>query len=438
MLAAYLFLVEEFIHKQSEPKQQWDIGPDQTTCAVRMFVFLASSFLLVDQELVNLLSKKGQYFLQIQNLYEWANIGMLMSTVALIQQNNMMDDIMIKRNAAFIIIGVSLGFHLMHSLRSIFLPFATFAVGLSTICVTLIPFVVLSCLALLMFVFIFRTYYYRFEDMSMDHCPDDDGTCVECVESFKSCFVQVLADFFSGPDTAPNHVLHIFYDFLSVIVLLNIVIAIVSSAWDKAADKASFFYWKGRLDFLSETRWLFDQMTLQCSALDNFFEWVDSAKGFLDEENQISWQQDAPYNQVQTRAQYLNPFYYFDPKLAPVIQEGHSLRADLHWIEKDPNLSTWRRRYLSFCTILKWSSLTFLYFLLLLLGFPTFSMLWPESFRSWLLSFGNKVESDEDDVDFLVLNEQIVEVGKRTDDLHTKLDAFMAFEREAKEHGAKQ
>ena len=111
MMIAHLCAVEDLLYMDSEQIQE-------TNHLVQWYtvIFVGSSMLLVLRELVKLFSQKGQYSLQIQNLYEWVNIGLLLSIVAFIE-NEMNDDRFSSFCAAFITLGISLCFHLMLNLR---------------------------------------------------------------------------------------------------------------------------------------------------------------------------------------------------------------------------------------------------------------------------------------------------------------------------------
>jgi hypothetical protein len=121
-------------------------------------------------------------------------------------------------------------------LRSTFLPFARFVGGLTTIFATLIPFFIVSALLLLAFAYGF------FIQGDNDACPN-----------ITECYAWTLGGFFSGSDET-NTVLDVLFGVIAIVVLLNVVIAIVSEAWETAQERALNLFWKFRLEFLSEAR----------------------------------------------------------------------------------------------------------------------------------------------------------------------------------------
>lgn len=112
----------------------------------------------------------------------------------------------------------------------------------------------------------------------------------------------------------------------------------------------------------------------------------------------MSWDSDVPYNQVKFRKQYEDPFYYFVPDVAEKIKRAHSLRSDLYWIQnrKLKGDARFNAQLEVMRSYLRWTFHLFVYFLLLFLGLPTLGILWPRTFRIWLLSIGNSGDSSDE------------------------------------------
>ena len=80
---------------------------------------------------------------------------------------------------------------------------------------TLVPFFIVSSLLLLAFA-------YGFYVQGNESC-----------ETITKCYGYVLAGFFNGSDDDTDDLLDIMFGVIAIVVLLNVVIAIVSEAWDR-------------------------------------------------------------------------------------------------------------------------------------------------------------------------------------------------------------
>ena len=184
-----------------------------------VLVFCCAAFCA--RELAQMLSQKSRYFLDLQNLFDYANIIFLaLSLEALYNVGcDEWDDSM---RVKFILSGISLAIHTLYILRAIFLPFARFARGTEAILVTLIPFFVTSFIALQMFAHVFISYY---RDKNCDG-EDEESLCKVCTDSHEKCLYGVFHAFFAGPANTGN-TFDVLFGVSIVIVLLNVVIAIV-------------------------------------------------------------------------------------------------------------------------------------------------------------------------------------------------------------------
>jgi len=115
-----------------------------------------------------------------------------------------------------------------------------------------------------------------------------------------------------------------------LLVLLNVVVAVVSEAWDTASEQSLSKYWSYRLQKITE--W----MVLAKSNIDDtrIFQWIDKRPDVSVEDN-IPWLTHAPYNKVQFKKQFDYPHDYFCPMDAEKIVQGHSLQASLYWAKRD-------------------------------------------------------------------------------------------------------
>ncbi len=203
-----------------------------------------------------------------------------------------------------------------------------------------------------------------------------------CDDSFYLCLYAVLNGFFSGTESTQNF-MEILFGLVIVLVLLNVVIAIVSDAWENAKDEATVMYWRGRLSSLTETSCV-KFLSNNSHALFNI---IDGSRVIFDDDQSISWTKDYPYNLVRTKEQYSNPHHYFYPYIAQQIMQAHSFKSDLTWLQKEQirervsDISEVRQR--SVCKndtcriILKWVCYSLLYYFWIILGFFTFGILWP-------------------------------------------------------------
>jgi hypothetical protein len=76
---------------------------------------------------------------------------------------------------------------------------------------------------------------------------------IDACPNITECYAWTLGGFFSGSEET-NTVLDVLFGVIAIVVLLNVVIAIVSEAWETAQERALNLFWKFRLEFLSEAR----------------------------------------------------------------------------------------------------------------------------------------------------------------------------------------
>ena len=280
-------------------------------------------------------------------------------------------------------------------LRTTFIPFARFVGGLTLICQTLIPFFIVSALLLLAFAYGFRVFFNH-KDCDIEECEN------MCEESLIRCYYWVLGGFFSGAEATNSDALDILFGVTAIVILLNVVIAIVSDAWELSSGQSQSLFWKFRLEFLSESR-LFtyvDKVIFRGTHLDGLSQVVDRMPD-INIADETPWIQK-PFNVIKSKKEYDRPEDYFQPELARRIRKGHSLKADLYWIKMDianaesqqltnntaGNTGTFKTSCLRCQAVMKWFFLSVLYFLLIILGIPTGGWFWPKNFRRRVLAIG--------------------------------------------------
>lgn len=188
----------------------------------------------------------------------------------------------------------------------------------------------------------------------------------------------------------------IIFGVLVGIVLLNVVIAIVNSVWDTTSSDVARMFWEFRLYFLADTDTLVDflhcaihplRATWLGSTIWGTVDWIDDrpTPRFRD---QVNWD-SKPYSAVTSFEQYLAPSMYFMASDVKQMYGMRSLQADLKWFAQTKRLSRVGRIRVT----LNWLWSCVEYFLLLLLGLPTFGYTWPREFRR--LCFENNYHHDE-------------------------------------------
>ena len=115
--------------------------------------------------------------------------------------------------------------------RSTLLTCARFVGGVKTILIELAPFIIVSALLLLGFIYSFWIY--------------DD--VVKCQEGLNTCTKWLLGRIFEYNLDSTSNAIALEFSFM-ISILLNVVIAIVSEAWQKSREGANLYFWKFRLE----------------------------------------------------------------------------------------------------------------------------------------------------------------------------------------------
>lgn len=197
---------------------------------------------------------------------------------------------------------------------------------------SLVPFLVVSAIALFTFAYIFYV-----ETKDSDAYPYDPAPHISpnpydtLLESFK----VVFASFAPGPMGDNEYLLDYFFGIFIIIVLLNVVIAVVSEAWEDASEEADGAFWKYRLDLILEkTRGRRETALFACLK------------------------------------------FAFDDDIIDVETVGTTMGEFRKRL-----VLAYRKKGLSFCIYVVAKSCV-----LIILGFPTFGVLWPKFFRQILFT----------------------------------------------------
>ncbi len=164
------------------------------------------------RELFQIKSQSSQFFADLWNYCQVASVTLLFLSAKHMADEVGNSDPIVKKKM-LIVTGGFLIAQLTFFLRATFLPFARFVGGLLMIFHTLVPFFIVSSLLLLAF-----TYGFRVQ--GQEECP-----------TIHECYAWTLQGFFSGADDTDDF-LDVLFGVIAIVVLLNVVIAIVSEAWE--------------------------------------------------------------------------------------------------------------------------------------------------------------------------------------------------------------
>mmetsp|Transcript_18684 Transcript_18684/g.27676 ORF Transcript_18684/g.27676 Transcript_18684/m.27676 type:complete len:1350 (+) Transcript_18684:52-4101(+) len=407
------------------------------------------------REIIQMASEKMGYIFDGRNLFEITNLGFLASAIYRSRvdydpESSSFDlsyDRILSMRALLMVSASLLIVNFIVSLRSVFLPFARFVGGLQIIFYTLFPFFIVTAAILIAFS---ATYRFEFKINNDDEImavatKDTDVESLEyhCIQSFELCLTKTLQAFFSGGDV--DNWLDIVFGIVAIIILLNVVIAIVSDAWEDARDRATDIYWRGRITFLSETSAVIQApqnwrlLSFINSCFKSLFQRIDNMQRISLEEPNFDWSKDYPYCLVTNKLEYGNPDHYLQEADAREIKNMKTFKSDLHWLKdsinrsaglmakdangKVENLSIVKIQWFYACLWCKWFWLTGWYAVCIVIGLPCFGIWWPRPFRKYILSFGNLLKDGEnedatnEDNDSKLLREEMKKLAYRIEAL---------------------
>jgi len=331
------------------------------------------------REVVQMKSQSSQYLADLWNWFQITSLVLMTLNINVLIKNIGNENPEYDPNI-FIVSGAFLIAQFVFYLRTTFLPFASFVGGLLLIFNTLVPFFIVSGLLLLAF-----TYGFRMSGEHGETCP-----------TMLDCYSFTLHGFFSGSDETSD-LLDIMFGIVAIIVLLNVLIAIVSDAWDSAKERSINLYWKFRLEFLSEARFyaVLERKMYKAHKMKNIGDYFDAFSDirFVD---RTEWTQ-SPFDKVKTKKQYFNPSAYFPSSIAKQITEARSLQADLYWTaleDKKRGTKGLKKFTKNLVVILKWVVSCAFYYLLVIIGLVTAGWTWPKSLRRRVLAVGLSNKGD--------------------------------------------
>jgi len=217
-----------------------------------LIAVICFNFYFLLREILQMLSTgtRVDYFFDIFNLYEVTRMVLVFISAFLMMSTG--DCFGEGTQGTILTTGVLVIVGLIFILRTTFLPFGTFVGGLFLILKTTLPFLIVSFLL----VFAFSFIYYTLSSLDVSLCPVDGND--EFNDEFNHCTLSgsmytSLFWFFKGPDDPTNYTaVDFIFLFLVIVVLLNVVIAIVSDAWEDGKAQSGAWFWGFRTNFLAE------------------------------------------------------------------------------------------------------------------------------------------------------------------------------------------
>lgn len=190
----------------------------------------------------------------------------------------------------------------------------------------LVPFLVISVITLFAF-----AYMYYVQDYAEPATYDPfEHNADWPYKSMSTSFLTVYSPFAEGPEGNTGGALDFLFGIVIVIVLLNVVIAVVSEAWVEATKEANDAFWSYRLDLILEKTRGVDEDLSRVVFCETFKQ--------LDE-------------------------YYINIETVGTTLDELKQRLAL----------AYRERGIFFCLVIITKSIGFI-----ILGFPTFGILWPK------------------------------------------------------------
>lgn len=240
------------------------------------YLLLAFAALFLIQELNQLhrfiiTNASMAYFVDVWNWIDLATCFLVAATAARFLQ----DDVSVPSNELLMAAGVAQFILLVSYLKKTFFPFCKFVNGMLKvrprrvdpelisvhhadnflspyawqICLDLLPFLVISMLTIFAFSFL---YYVR--ENSIPH-TSKYGSHEEHggdYDTLVNSFLKVCRPFAAGPDEETTDGLDLFFGIMIIVILLNVVIAIVNEAWEDASNEVDGAFWNYRLDLIVE------------------------------------------------------------------------------------------------------------------------------------------------------------------------------------------
>lgn len=216
-----------------------------------LYVLFLTVLYMVFRELFQMFSGGMGWFLDMWNYLDTASI--FFPTWCMVKMYT--DDVDSTFSVAAVLGTAMVWFNALAFLRTTFLHFSIFVSGLVTIITDLIPFLTVSVVLLIAF-----GEMYRVENLGNGSCslPQEEGSLSFC-SSGRALF-STYAMFVAGIEmqdfssTSTMMLVSIFFGFFVAVILLNVVIAIVSTSWENVAEKGKEVFWEYRLVFYQDVK----------------------------------------------------------------------------------------------------------------------------------------------------------------------------------------
>jgi len=343
-------------------------SPNAHISRIAPYIMIGATSILILRELLEVLSIGTDYFLTVRNWYDVNCVILLIYTAD--YMNTIIEDPSLDiPPTIFCITGFVLVLNIIFYFRATFLPFATFVGGLVAILFKLMPFIIVSLLLLLAFVY---SYW-----ITNDLCP-----------SFMDCLLLTVTTIFTFEFDGGNYAIELLFMLIILMVLLNVVIAIVCDAWGSSSDLSTQLFWKYRLETIYEN-WYTEQIltytrvNISAKIVDTTMRRIDSLWNTSYGSKDASFWEQAPYNIVTKKEHYDEPYEYFNPEQTREINLVKSLHTDLYWAKKGKGGKL--TGFEKFAIVFRWLTSCIFYSFLVILGLVTGGLFWPEKFRLSLL-----------------------------------------------------
>lgn len=308
-------------------------------------------------------------------------------------------------------------------LKKTFYPFSKFVSGVIRIVWAVIPFLVVSGVALFTYSFM---YFVQEQDQNKNisglenktsDVPLADAAAAAAVdESFASLLpsFQTVFEKFAGGAKESLSALDFFFGVIVVIVLLNVIIAVVSDEWAKADEEANASFWTYRLDLIiDETRGL-RYFSRKFAPVYYRFTHFMRLLGFpIPNVSLMDILLTLAFNEYNSGSHYYLDDTFLNNKTTGTTMED--FKKELAVQIKERGLVTGTKLFME-C------------FLFFVLGFPTMGLLWPKFMREILFTLGEmerEVVTTEEggSLSKAELDESLAEYKKTVSELSQKVSA---------------
>ncbi|CAB9517413.1 expressed unknown protein [Seminavis robusta] len=394
-------------------------------------LFVLCAYYLM-RELVQLYLTRDLYWADFWNYTDIVRIGLLFVLALIIHgsyydpyDKEDSDEYLVRRMLLAMAVFVYMG--LVSFLRITYLPFALFVGGTGAIVSTLIPFMVTFILMLALF-----AYGWWVGGFKSTYTGEE--------QSYLQWFYEIFLSALNGPESLAtmepayihNAAWTVLFMLLVQIFMLNVLIAVVTSAWDKVTEKQTTVFWQYRLEYAAGVLPIeyFFRRYLGSTCV---YRWIAKLGGFIDSlddkgyRDHVNWDL-YPYSLVMDDSSLYwesNQFVQMvseevkkqqrshrppmlDDSLSP---RSHKRQEEVLAEQQSKALKKWKQMrsfesdmkfsrsfFERVCTRLRVILFFVLYVFFFFLGFITFGFWWPRRVRS-LFCAGALTSDEEDDIE---------------------------------------